>query len=74
MSDIRKGLGISTRAILAGEAPDPSTGASAPSSVMSSAMGRLPRYCSQSASTASAHGCTSSRVRERIARVRRSGP
>ena len=35
MSDIRKGLGISTRAIHAGESPDPSTGASAPSIVMS---------------------------------------
>jgi methionine-gamma-lyase len=35
MAEDRKGLGISTRAIHAGEAPDPSTGASAPSIVMS---------------------------------------
>lgn len=35
MSDIKKSLGIGTRAIHAGESPDPSTGASAPSIVMS---------------------------------------
>jgi methionine-gamma-lyase len=35
MAEDRKGLGISTRAIHAGESPDPSTGASAPSIVMS---------------------------------------
>ena len=35
MSEERKGLGFGTRAIHAGEAPDPSTGASAPSIVMS---------------------------------------